>query len=1004
VSALRRTAVVCACAYSLSSSPSFALDPRQPLAQLHHTSWTAREGIPGAVQKIAQTADGHLWIGTTDGLFRFDGVTFERYEPEIGSLHAIAVSTLMAVPDGGLWVGYAQGGASFIKNGRVVNYDERDGLPVSTLRAFALDQSGTIWAAAVGGVVRLEEKRWRKVHTAWDYSCLSAWALFTDSRGTLWIAGASPNKVLFLPKGATKFRDTGIHVVVNGFAETADGTLWLSDDGAESIRTMPSDRNLQQGSWPVLQMPAGPLLFDRDGALWVASANLRRWPFPHRQGAGAPVQQEIETLSLEHGLSGSSVNDVFEDREGNIWVGTEGGLDRLRYRNVSWSPLRSVAAQISLLTGNHGDVWAMSVVPPYLTRVQDGTPVSEFDDLITSGYRDPDGTIWFSASDSFWRWKNRTFSAVRPPPEVQVRKVPFKVMSMTTDGAGGLWVSVNGLGEFHMKNQVWHFLVVFQDRPDLTATAALTDAAGRIWLLYRETIALLDHGRIRTFSIAEGLDIGPLLAISQDADGRRIWVGGESGLAFLDGDRFRTVHVAGGRRLAPVTGIVLPAKDGAWLSAGAGIVHVMETELQRAVRQPTHGVQYELFDLVSDLPEALQRRHNGIPFGSVVQDANGVLWFGSARGVVRVERERIRRNQLPPPLVIRSVVADDVRYSTHATAVLPALTRNVRVDYAALSLSIPERVHFRYRLDGWDTEWHEVGPERSAIYTRLRPGAYTFRVTACNNDGVWNESGTTFAFRIAPAWFQTAWFYGLILGLLASLSWVVYRFRVRQVAAALTARFDERMAERTRIARELHDTLLQTIQGSKMVADHALDHAADDGYMRQALQQLARWLAIAVQEGRAALDSLRNPAVGANDLAEALRRVTYASAEAACMEATFTARGDYIEMHPLVRDEIYQIGYEAIRNACQHSRASQISVELTCAGDVTLRVRDNGIGIEPATLVGGKPGHFGLQGMRERATRIGATLTLVSAPASGTELALVVTATRVFSSPSIHNP
>lgn len=569
---------------------------------------------------------------------------------------------------------------------------------------------------------------------------------------------------------------------------------------------------------------------------------------------------------------------------------------------------------------------------------------------------------------------------------------------MTSDRSGALWLSINGLGQFHLKDDAWTFQTVLQERADLTATAALTDAADRIWLTYRDTIAVLDHGRIRRFFTTEGLDVGALGAIAHD--GQRLWAGGESGLAVLDGDRFRTIHAAGGTGLGPVTGILLPSHDGVWLSAGLGIVHVPDGEVQLALRDPAHRVDYEVFDLVSDLPEALQRRPTGAPFSSAVQDRDGVLWFVTARGVVAVDRSRIHRNRLPPPVVIRSVVADDTPHSIYERVALPALTRNLRIDYTALSLSIPERVRFRYRLDGWDTDWHEAGAERTAFYTGLGPGPYAFRVVACNNDGVWNESGAVLAFTVAPAWFQTAWFRGLAVVAIATLLWALYRLRMRQVAAALSARFDARLDERTHIARELHDTLLQTIQSSKMVADDTLGRSGDSAHMRHALQQLAEWLGLAVQEGRAALNSLRTATVEGGDLTDAIRRAIENGAHPATMTIAFAVTGDDVSMHPIVSDEIYRIAYEAIHNARRHSAATRVEVTLAYGHDVTLRVTDNGIGIEPGIAEGGRSGHFGLRGMRERAARISARLTLVSAAGSGTEITLIVPGHMAFRTPS----
>ena len=261
----------------------------------------------------------------------------------------------------------------------------------------------------------------------------------------------------------------------------------------------------------------------------------------------------------------------------------------------------------------------------------------------------------------------------------------------------------------------------------------------------------------------------------------------------------------------------------------------------------------------------------------------------------------------------------------------------------------PQKVRFRYKLESRDASWQEAGTRRQAFYTDLRPGNYRFRVMACNNDGLWNEEGATLEFSIASAWFQTAWFRLLCVVIAALVAWAIYRLRVQQIAKVISARFDERLAERTRMARELHDTFLQTIQGSKLVADDALDPSTDLIRMRHSMEQLSAWLEQAMREGRAALNSLRTSTTQKNDLAEAFRRAADNGLLPGSMQATFSVEGEARNMHPIVRDEIYRIGYEAIRNALKHSQASRLVVELRYTRDLALRVHDNGVGIDPST-------------------------------------------------------
>jgi len=293
--------------------------------------------------------------------------------------------------------------------------------------------------------------------------------------------------------------------------------------------------------------------------------------------------------------------------------------------------------------------------------------------------------------------------------------------------------------------------------------------------------------------------------------------------------------------------------------------------------------------------------------------------------------------------------------------------------------------------------WQEPGNRRQAFYSDLNPGTYQFHVIASNNDGVWNDVGAALNFTVPPAWYQTNWFRLLCAVFLVFIVWALYQLRVRRIAATLSARFDERLAERTRLARELHDTLIQTIQGSKMVADDALDESADPVRMRRALERLSEWLAKAMQEGREALNSLRTSTTRRNDLAEGFQRATEdCQVPGSLMDIAVAVEGDAKELHPIVRDEVYRIGYEAIRNAFLHSGGSRLDVKLVYNHDLALRVRDNGQGINPQIAAKGKAGHYGLKGMQERAARIGGKLDFVSSANSGTEVRLTVPGKIVF--------
>jgi len=968
--------------------------------QYFHTSWTAKDGLPGAVLSLAQTTDGFLWIGGSGGLFRFDGLIIEPYMPQNGSLPRGAVpDVLSASPDGGLWIGYNEGGASFLKNGKITNFTEHDGLPASQNRGIVLDKDGVVWAAFVGGLARFDGKHWLKIQMDWNYPGKTASSVIVDHAGTVWVT--SEDRIFFLPRGRKLFQDAGLSATADMLVVAPDDTLWLTEPRENSLSPLRMQGGLLKRSLTKIEVADWRPIFDHNGGLWTGSwgNGILHIPFPNdlHEGTFSRLSPEAETFTETEGLSDNHATTWLEDREGNIWIGTNAGLDRLRYRNVSWFALQAGAHDFSLIPGDKGEIFAASAYGETVS-VPQRAPLRGAPRKILTAYRDPDGVIWLINNDgnesvfhgSLFQWKDRHFTKVAVPQDLE----KLIVGGMTKDSAGNLWISVALKGIYKFRDGVWTHVDVFKDSPTASASATITDSSGHIWLAFprRKQVAVLTGSTVRSFSAEKDLSIGPVSLLAQS--GEQVWAAGLLGIAFFKGDKFQTVRANDGNTFADVDRILATALDGVWLSANQNIVHIPEREVEHVIRDPSYRVEYETFDQLSDLPDPLQAA--GSAHVSAVQGSDGVLWFATRNGVARIDPRKISKNSLVPPVSIRSISADGKEYVFNTTVSLPALTKDLQVKYTGLSLSIPERVRFRYKLDGWDQHWQDAGSRREAFYTNLPPAMYRFHVTACNNDGVWNDVGASFNFSVAPAWYQTNWFRILCVLSGVFIVWVIYRLRVRQIARAIGARFDERLAERTRIARDLHDTFLQTIQGSKLVADDALEPSTDPVRMHRAMEQLSVWLGRATQEGRAALNSLRSATTQTNDLAEAFQRATDECRMQSPIEVSFSVVGDAKEMHPVVRDEVYRIGYEAIRNACMHSGGGRLELALSYAEDLTLRVSDNGTGIDPAVADRGKDGHFGLQGMRERAARIGGKLTLGSSSSSGTEIRLTVPGSIIF--------
>ena len=541
-------------------------------------------------------------------------------------------------------------------------------------------------------------------------------------------------------------------------------------------------------------------------------------------------------------------------------------------------------------------------------------------------------------------------------------------------------------GVYRWADGVWTHFGNLQDLARDTAVSLLTDSGGRIWFGYMGSqIAVVDGDHVKIFTSKDGLEVVNIQTIYEHAG--QFWIGGERGLAMLKNNRFQSLTPDGNSPFTGISGIAEAANGDLWLNATPGIFRIPAAEIEHATKESNYHVHCELFDILDGLEgKAVQLR----PLPTLVESTDERLWFSTFGSIVQIEPNHLLRNANAPSVFIRSVDSGGVVHSGPGVIKLPPRSTNVHIEYTAPNLSVPERVRYRYRLEGLNRDWQDAGTRREAFYTNLGPGHYRFTVIACNEDGVWNSAGAAIDFTIAPAWFQTIWFLAVCIAIGVLLVFAVYRIRVRQVANAISARFDERLDERTRIARDLHDTFLQTIQGSRLVADSALKRSIDPLRMREALEQLSIWLARATTEGRVALNSLRTSTTETNDLAESFRRAIAEGRTERSMETSFSVVGEIKDMHPIVRDEVYRVGYEAIRNASMHSQASELRVTLTYDDELIVDIADNGVGMDPLVAGRGKEGHFGLQGMRERAARIAGRLTVTSSPESGTQVKLIV--------------
>lgn len=909
-------------------------------------SWSVQQGAPESIRSMAQTSDGYLWLAGPGGLFRFDGTRFERFHSSSDDqLLSTNVSVIFAPPTGGLWIGYTFGGLSFVNDGRVKSYlsAPADHAATGTVNSFAQDSKGSLWAATNGGLWQFDGSTWRRSGIEWHTPVVE---LGFDRAGTLW-AIADDHTLLSLVPGSKEFRVA---------KQNLDTPARLTRDADQHVVTNPD------------LLPHATQFIDKDGNVWILD-DLRPPNF----------------RSLI-------------DREGNIWFCNGNGVHRffhasfVKQEGIVEDQAPAVAAD------ENGGVWMTGTSESGLTklyRLIDGTIYNaECGDPAVWGlaYRAPDRTLWFGGERGLCHLVDQVPHRIAFPTELAGQERFLN--TLTEDRAGGLWVSFGRHGLYRLADGEWTSFGGRQDLPRTPATIIFTDSLWRIWFGYPlNRLSVLDGDKVRVFGPSDGVRVGNVTAISGREPG--IWIGGEFGLQKFHDGRFRSVHAVDDDWLLGVSGIVETAGGDLWLNGLTGIFHIDRAEIAESLRDPSYRVRGEHIGSRDGLPGfAAQIR----PLPTAIQGTDGRLWFALSSGLVWLDPAHVHQRAFVAPITIQSVSADEKNYGVNSPPTLPARTSSVTIRYSAISLSHPEAIRSRVKLRETDSDWHEVTTGEPVTYRSLPPGHYHFAVAASDTNGVWSAKGANLVFTVLPAWYQTAWFYALCALALLILLWSVYRLRLRQLQGQFAVGLQERVNERTRIARELHDTLLQSFQGVAFQIQAARNLLLRNaGNAAEVLDGAIATTEEAIREGRSAIRDLRPEPAARRNLPELLNdagREIQRTQELHGNVPTYRVlvEGRQQDLSPTLQDEIYRISREVIRNAFAHATASHIEVEIRYDQyQLRLRLRDDGKGIDPKVLeAGGQSEHFGIAGIRERARRIGAQLDFWSEEGAGTEVQLTI--------------
>lgn len=950
----------------------FAADIHPP-AYVART-WQMQDGLPEqTVQAFAQTKDRYLWIGTAGGLLRFDGARFVLYNRDNTSAFTENnIFNLTVARDDTLWIATEGGGLIRYKDGVFRSFSAKDGLLNDFVRAVYQDAQGLIWIGTDNGLYRCSGEKIERVDSSNNIPSVAVHAIYQDSEGRIWAGGSKLLRITGASSQEYRLEGEGSQNRVKSIVQTGGGTLWVGTIGG--LYKMLPGSNLFHRVKDII----GTVRFlheTSDGTLWIGTIG---------HGIYKYREHRFSQITAPENLPSNTALNLLEDAEKNIWIGTQAGMVRL-----SKTPIQAVALP------DAGDYDAETV------------------------YQDHNGDLWVAAANLF-RFRDGKATRIALPGISGVR-----VRNVFRDREGALWIGTEGRGVFRQNgSNLAHFMTKdglvnnfvraflqghdgsiwiatdegvsrwqagiftnYQERDGLCYFSTRTlaeDHTGDIWIGTDRGVSRLHAGNFVHDTVTEGLKNEKLWAIREDSDGG-LWFGTRTGGLYRW--RFgKLTHYTTAQGLASnsIYEMLSDRNENFWISGPNGISAISRRELDVIADNPSHPLSLTLYG-ISDGLETTQLYGAEKPGGVVTSQDE--VWFASNKGPVRVALDQTRQPRAAP-VIIDEVLADGREALASKKISLAPDNAKIEMHYSVIQQRSQERVRFRYKLEGFDRNWTDASSRRVAYYTNLPPGRYRFRVTAFEVNYPEQISETSIEIVQRPHFYRAAWFLGCCVVFAGAIVLGGYRFRMRQVQA----RFQAVLNERSRLAREMHDTLIQGCAGVSALLEAHSSLANTESSDTDSLLSCARaQLRTTINEAREAVWDLRHGDGSATSIAPILGTMIQQVSNEFAVPVEYRLSGSPFDLDQGTVHELLMVVREALHNAIRHGQPSKVQVGIDFStNEFRVEIRDNGCGFDPDRASSSSNGHYGLVGMQERVKRMGGKLVLNSRSGSGTELTLNV--------------